>query len=202
MNVRLQYDCDFLAGIYYEDQLQINSYSISLSLLTASKDAVNSNIAMERLKCFVHGVLENTVFINQANMERAEMLSIMGVNITTLPEEPVDQIVGMMLYYKLNAIMEGRMIVSGLDISSSLGDNIWYLHDEEDSAGPFAKDGWWHKASVQHETLEPDAIPNNVVKVTSTGWYEMGLDWPEERNEPAPTGNTVIYPDFSKHETK
>jgi hypothetical protein len=36
---------------------------------------------------------------------------MMGINVTTLPEEPVDQIIGMMLYYKLNAIMEGRMIV-------------------------------------------------------------------------------------------
>jgi hypothetical protein len=197
MNVRLQYDCDFLAGIYWEDQLQINSYSISIRLLTASKDAANTNIAMERLKYFVYGALESTVFVNQDNAERAEMLSIMGVNITTLPEEPVDQIVGMMLYYKLNAIMEGHMIISGLDISSSLGDNVWYMHDEEDNAGPFAKDGWWHKASVQHQTLELEAIPDNVVKVPSTGWHELGLDWPEDKSS---TGNTVVFANFPKNE--
>jgi hypothetical protein len=119
------------------------------------------------------------------------------VNVTTLPEEPVDQIVGMMLYYKLNAIMEGRMIVSGLDISSVLGDSVWYMHDEEDSAGPFAKDGWWHKASIQHETLEPEATPDNVVKVMSTGWHEMGLDWPEDKSA---TGNTVVFANFPKNE--
>ena len=197
MNVRLQYDCDFLAGIYWEDQLQINSYSISIRLLTASKDAANTNIAMERLKYFVYGALESTVFVNQDNAERAEMLSIMGVNITTLPEEPVDQIVGMMLYYKLNAIMEGHMIISGLDISSSLGDNVWYMHDEEDNAGPFAKDGWWHKASVQHQTLELEIIPDNVVKVHSTGWHELGLDWPEDKPS---TGNTVVFANFPKNE--
>ena len=197
MNVRLQYDLEFLAGIYYDDQLQMNSYSVSVNLLTKTADPASTNIAMDRLKYFVHGVLESTVFINQTNVERAEMLSIMGVNITTLPEEPVDQIVGMMLYYKLNAIMEGRMVVASLDISSALGDSVWYQHDEEDSSGPFRADGWWHKASIQHDTIEPETASANIVKVMSTGWHEMGLDWPEDK---PPTGNTVVFANFSKDE--
>ena len=97
MNVRLQYDLDFLAGIYYDDQLQLNSYSVSMSLVTKTMDAANTNTAMNRLKAFLHGELANTVFVNQDAKERTEMLNIMGVNVTTLPEEPVDQIIGMML---------------------------------------------------------------------------------------------------------
>ena len=64
MNVRLQYDLDFLAGIYYDDHLQINSYSVSMSLLTKTADAASTNTAMNRLKAFMHGELANTVFIN------------------------------------------------------------------------------------------------------------------------------------------
>jgi hypothetical protein len=198
MNVRLQYDVEFLAGIYYDDRLQINKYDVSMNLLTKTKDAASTNIAMERLKAFVFEELNSTVFINQNNMERAEFLQMTGVNITTLPEEPVDQIVGMMLYYKLNAIMEDRMVITGLDISSALGDGVWYQHDEEDSSGPFAKDGWWHESSTQHETIEPQAVPDNVVKVVSTGWYEMGLDWPE--NTSGAINAKVLYANFPKHE--
>ncbi len=198
MNVRLQYDLEFLAGIYYEDRLQINKYDVSMNLLTKTKDAASTNIAMERLKAFVFDELSSTVFINQNNMERAEFLQMMGVNVTTLPEEPVDQIVGMMLYYKLNAIMENRMVITGLDISSELGDGVWYQHDEEDSAGPFAPGaGWWHQSSTQHETIEPQEVADNVVKVISTGWYEMGLDWPENQ---VPVANTVVYANFPKNE--
>lgn len=197
MNVRLQYDIEFLAGIYYEDSLQMNKYDASISLTTATKDVASTNIAMERLKAFVFEELASTVFINQNNMERAEFLQIIGANVTTLPEEPVDQIIGMMLYYKLNAIMEGRMVITSLDISSSLGDGVWYQHDEEDAAGPFAKQGWWHDASTQHETIEPSEVPDNVVKVISTGWYELGLDWPDQA--PA-TGNTVVFGNFPKNE--
>ena len=199
MNVRLQYDLDFLAGIYYDDRLQMNSYSVSMSLLTKTTDAVNTNIAMDRLKIFMHGELANTVFINQTARERAEMLQIMGINVTTLPEEPVDQIVGMMLYYKLNAIMEGRMAVTRLDLMSALGDSVWYQHDEEeDSPGPFRAEGWWHESTVQHNTVDMGDVGNNVVKVVPNAWIEYGLTWPEDT--PEPTANTVVFANFSKNE--
>jgi len=198
MNVRLQYDIDFLAGIYYDDRLQLNSYSISMSLLTKTTDAASTNIAMDRLKYFVHGELANTVFVNQASQERAEMMQIMGVNVTTLPEEPVDQIVGMMLYCKLNAIMEGRMTVTRLDLSSVLGDSVWYQHDEEDALGPLREDGWWHEPTVQHDSVAESVTDDNVVRVTPNAWHELGLIWPEQETEP--TANTVVFANFSRNE--
>jgi hypothetical protein len=198
MNVRLQYDIVFLAGIYYDDRLQLNSYSISMSLLTKTTDAASTNIAMDRLKYFVHGELANTVFVNQASQERAEMMQIMGVNVTTLPEEPVDQIVGMMLYCKLNAIMEGRMTVTRLDLSSVLGDSVWYQHDEEDALGPLREDGWWHEPTVQHDSVAESVTDDNVVRVTPNAWHELGLIWPEQETEP--TANTVVFANFSRNE--
>ena len=199
MNVRLQFDLDFLAGIYYDECLQINSYSVSMSLLTKTADAASTNTAMNRLKAFMHGELANTVFINQAARERAEMLHIMGVNVTTLPEEPVDQIIGMMLYYKLNAIMEGRMAVTRLDLMSVLGDSVWYQHDEEeDSPGPFRAEGWWHEPTVQHNTIEADGLAANVLKVVPNAWVEYGLIWPEQTQET--TANTVVFANFAKNE--
>jgi hypothetical protein len=199
MNVRLQYDLDFLAGIYYDERLQLNSYSVSMSLLTKTTDAVNTKIAMDRLKMFMHGELANTVFVNQDARERAEMMQIMGINVTTLPEEPVDQIVGMMLYYKLNAIMEGRMTVTRLDLMSALGDSVWYQHDaEEDSPGPFRAEGWWHESTVQHDTVAQGDAGDNVVKVVPNAWIEYGLTWPELT--PEPTANTVVFANFTKNE--
>jgi hypothetical protein len=199
MNVRLQYDLEFVAGIYYDNQLQLNTYSVVMNLLTKTKDPVSINIAMERLKWFVYGELANTVFFGPHSMDQAELFYSIGVNVTTLPEEPVDQIVGMMLYNKLNAIMEDRMIVSSLDISSTLGDGVWYQHDEEDMQGPFTPaNGWWNLSSLQHETIELEDVPDNVVKVMSTGWRELELDWPEETT--LTSGNTVVFANFAKHE--
>jgi len=113
------------------------------------------------------------------------------MNVTTLPDEPVDQIIGIMLYCKLNSIMEDQIIVTKLDIQSYLGDSVWYQFDEEDSLGPFKADGWWHKPTCQHDDLEQDNGANNVVRVASTGWPEYGLDWPDAQPENA--GNTVVF---------
>ena len=198
MSVRLQYDIDFMAGIYYGDTLQLNQYSVALNLLTMTTDTEEINIAMNRVKCFIWSELENTVFINQAHAEKAEMMSLLGINVTTLPEEPVDQIIGMMLYYKLNAIMEGNMIITALDVSSELGDSVWYQHDEDDAVGPFARDGWWHRPTCQHSDVDIESTEENVVKVSTAGWHEYGLEWPGEHSEE--NGNTVVFANFQRNE--
>lgn len=197
MNVRLQYDLEFLGGIYYQDLLQLNQYHVSLNLTTQTKNSADTNIAMDRLKSFVLGELDSTVFINHAIQERGELMSMMGINITTLPEEPVDQIIGIMLFQKLNAIMEGRMTVDSLDISSSLGDCIWYQHNNEDALGPFEQPGWWHDSGPGHSSL-PVAVTDNVVKITDNHWREYGLEWPEETADHS--GNTVVFANFPRNE--
>lgn len=198
MNVRLQYDMEFLAGVYYEHHLCMNSYSISLNLLTGTTQRQNTNIAMDRLKAFVMTELSSTVFMNQTALEQAEMFSAMGINVTTVPEEPVDQIIGMMLYYKLNAVMEGHMTVDSLDLASVLGDSVWYRHEENDPAGPFAAQGWWHESNTRHNDLGSDQSHDNVLKVMTNSWSEYGLQWLEDT--PLTTDNTVVFADFSRDE--
>jgi len=200
MNVRLQYELEFMAGIYYEGRLQMNQYSVSLQLLTQSTDALTTNIAMERLKAFVYSELCNTVFFGPGNQEQAEMFSVMGVNVTTLPDEPVDQIIGVMLYCKLNAIMENQMIVTKLDIQSYLGDSVWYQYDEDDAMGPFKSNGWWHEPGCQHTNVDLDPVSSKVVKVATNGWPEYGLEWPESQLEN--TGNIVVFANFQKNENE
>ena len=198
MNVRLQYELEFMAGIYYEGILQLNSYSASLQLLTLTTDAMRTNIALERLKAFVYAELCDTVFIGPKDRDKAEMLTMLGVNVTTLPDEPVDQIIGIMLYCKLNAIMEDQMIVTKLDIQSYLGDSVWYQHDEDDAVGPFKQDGWWHEAGTRHY-FDTEPQSDNVVKVANKGWTEYGLDWPEAQES---TGNTVVFANFQRNENQ
>lgn len=202
MNVRLQYDLAFLGAIWLDSQLQLNSYNANLQIVTASTNQAMINVAMERLKCFVHSVLADSVFINQKYKEVGQVLQAMGANITTLPDEPVDQIIGMMLYCKLNSIMEGVLRVTSIDISSTIGDDVWYQHDEEDLLGPFSQDGWWFNSSTQHDTLElyDDESEPNVVKVAPNGWIEYGLMWPEPESDNH--SNTVVYANFSKNENQ
>ena len=160
----------------------------------------STNIAMERLKCFVYWELENAVFIDQDDQEQAEMLQLLGINIVTLPDEPIDQIIGIMLFTKLNAIMQDRLSITRLDISSILGDSVWYQHEEDDPLGPFTNEGWWHSSNPQHHDLDVEPAQQNIVKVNPNPWLEYQLLWPEEQVEQS--GNTVVFADFSRHENK
>jgi hypothetical protein len=200
MNVRLQYDLDFMAAIYYEGQLQFNNYSVSLNLLTHSRDAASTNIAMERLRAFVYAELENAVFIGPGDREKADLFATTGMNMVTLPEEPVDQVIGLMLYCKLNAVMENRMTVTALDIQSYLGESVWYQHDEDDTIGPFVQDGWWHHPTCDHNNIELESNTENIVKVSTAGWHDYGLEWPEDRIES--NGNTVVFANFQRNENQ
>lgn len=202
MNVRLQWDTDFLAGVYYQDQLQLNSYSVSCHLQTGTSDSASINVAMDRLRYFIHGVLEHAVFMrcdDSSTSEQAEMLNIMGINIVPLPQEPVDQIIGMMLYYKLNAVMEGRIVLTGIDINSSLGSEVWYCHDMEDDPGPFRSQGWWHNNAALPTLGLSDNQDGKMLRVIPKGWHELELAWPEE-SIPNDQNNTVVYANFARNE--
>jgi len=192
MNVRLQTNLEFSAGIYYDDRLRMNRYTVSVQLCTSTADHEQINIAMDRLKMFVYSELTDTVFINQEDTERAQVLDLLGVNVTTLPEEPIDQIVGLMLYCKLNSIMEGRMLVEQLNISSLLGDDVTYLHDIEDAIGPFQELGWWYANDTSHNSFDSVETQENVVKVPTTGWGKYNLNWSDSATASS-TGKTVSF---------
>lgn len=199
MNIRLQTDLEFMAAVYMENSLKINNYSLSVQLCTNTSEEREINIAMDRLKIFVQAELADAVFVNQEESGPAEMLALLGANVVTLPEEPVDQIIGLMLYCKLTAIMEDRMIIENLDISSSLGDNVIYLHNEEDALGPFQQTGWWHAADITHSDIEfeDDSDRKNVVKVPNTGWSFYGLCWNQGKKNTQ--DGTVVVGNFSQN---
>lgn len=189
---------EFMAGIYFDNRLQLNHYSVCIQLLTQTPHSVQVNIAMERVRAFLYAELCDTVFVGEKDKDKVELLCAMGINVTTLPDEPVDQIIGIMLYCKLNAVMENRMIITKLDIQSTLGDSVWFQFDEDDALGQFNADGWWHKPTCQHMDMESEIEQDKVVRVAAAGWTEYGLDWPEP--VPEQGGNTVVFTKAHKNE--
>ena len=98
MNVRLNYSIEFTAGFYFNDMLKMNNYKIRLAMMTATPDEESVNIAFERIKYFIGDSIDSGVFINKGNEEQCKLLANAGVKIITLPDEPVDQLIGIMLY--------------------------------------------------------------------------------------------------------
>ena len=199
MNVRLEYDMTWSAAIWFEGRLQINDYTAELAIYTNTADQDDHVTSLARLNHFVYHELTNTVFINQDNQDQMQLLTTAGINITTLPEEPIDQIIGIALYCKLNAILEQRMVVTDVTIQSNLGDKVRYLHSDQEGLGPCEESGWWVESSPVHSNFKATGRDKRqVVKLNRTPtWRDLNLEW---SGTPAPVTdlatNTVVFAKF------
>ena len=106
-----------------------------------------------------------------------------------------------MLYCKLNAIMEDVMAVHEIEISSDLGDNIVYLHCDDEAQGPLADAGWWNNSDTAHCDLTN--IESKVVDIQQImSWKDLNLSWEEVELPSDGQDNTVLFADFSRDETR
>jgi len=202
MNVRLRHNLSFQAGVYYGDEMRMNQYALTLHMLTNSSNAVDHNVAFERIKYFVYNCLDSTIFINSEHQNQCNKFLASGLSITTLPGEPVDQLIGLMLYYKLNAIMESRIIVEQTEVSSMLGENMIYLHSEDEITDIGIIPDWWTSPDTIHSTYMMSDADKIVSMHTNNQWREIDLVWPETKNSEE-TGNIVVFADFKPgNETK
>jgi hypothetical protein len=171
----------------------MNNYGVTLSLITNTNDQEHQIVAISRLKWFVYRELESTVFVHQNDTDTINKLNTAGISITTLPEQPIDQIVGLMLFAKFNAIMEDRLVVKELDIVSDLGDNVHYLHSDQETTFFDLGTGWWNDSSPNHcIQLKPNQ--KNVVKLKRVPtWRDHDLDWDSDTDRSLDiVANTVV----------
>jgi len=197
MNVRLRYDLPFTAGIYHNGSFYMNNYNLRVLMATVSEDPDDQATAFERLKYFVYACMESTVFINVDETEQCNRYVQAGLDITTMPGDPVDQLIGIMLYHKLNAVMESRMIVFETELSSSAGEYMTYLHSEEEHTVGYVQPEWWTSADLTHSEFAPTKSDNVVAISQATAWRELELAWTDDLADDD-TGNVVVFADFKK----
>lgn len=202
MNVRIQYNIRFMAGIYYDDRLQLNEYTVKIYFMTNTENPADHNVALARMKHFIYNELESCIFVDESNEEQCQKFISAGLNITTMPGEPVDQLIGIMLYEKMSAIVEDKLIIGEIEISSMLGDGIVYLHGDNENVNDVVFPEWWRTSDLVHCNL--DLINSDKVVTMHQGsvWREIDLQWPDIEDDDPETGNTIVYADFKRLDDK
>ena len=202
MNVRLKYDLHFNAGVYYNSNTILNNYSLRLWMITNTELAADQNTAFERMKYFVYNHVDNTMFIDRAEQEQCAKFLQAGLSITTMPGDPVDQLIGIMLYHKLNAIMEQRMTIVETELSSSQGQAMTYLHSEGENTLGVEAPAWWQNADLAHSDFALPESEKVVSMQTTMAWRDLDLAW-SELPPSMDHGNIVVFADFKpNNETK
>lgn len=195
MNVRLKKTFVFYCGVLYKDEWYINEYNLSMNMLTVSEDPHEQNIAYERIKYWVNQVLAHGVLTCYNNTHLAAYQNT-GQRVLVLPDQPVDQIVGMMLYLKLNAICENKIVITDIDLSSIEGDNVIFSHTAGESLGPFAEDGWWVDSRPCWIDPKAKKRKDNVISLDKVPeWRELDLDWQSEQEDEE---SVILVADFKK----
>ena len=203
MNTRLEYQTKFSAGLVHNEEYHINHYDVTINIITNTVDTYEQNIAFDRIKYWLHDVVGNGVLIGHES-SLLDAYGQTGQRVIALPDLPYDQIVELMLYTKISAIVEDRMIITDIKLSSSMGDNVCYLYSDDESIGPFENDGWWSLSTPHYTSVSKNK--KKVVSLTKVqSWDAVGLSWDADADADAEVDDklsSVVFVNFAQNETE
>lgn len=182
MTTRIERDFQFESGFHLNDTFYINSYILTVSILVETESIKEQNVALDRMLHFLGAVLHSAVFVHQEDTNAIAKYKHAGMRVCTLPAEPYDQIIAMVLLVKFNAITEGRLVITDLTLGSTMSEGIRFCIVAEVAENMIdnSSELWWNAPAlcVEHCSKEGD----NVVKLFGqTGWTEVGLVWKKNR---------------------
>lgn len=201
MNVRLNLDLSFIAGVWFNNQLLMNQYLVNCNLITNTEEPGDVTIAVDRLRWWISNVAQNSIFIQNTETDKQQQFWGAQMNLVILPEVPTDQIIGMMLYSKLNAITEKKVLVADIQIASMLSDGMRYIFDDTDDYGVFLDDGWWNDADPiwWNKELINSKDEDGTLKLNPViHWKDVQLHWTADEVK---EGNVVVH-DFKKDDKR
>jgi len=174
MSTKIIKNFNFQSAIHFQEKFMINLYEMTARMFVETDDVEEQNTAIERMIYFIEGKLENSIFIHDADSAAVEKYSKAGMNVCTLPEEPYDQIIGLCLINKCNAIMEGRIIVEEIEIGSKLSNLIKFTITDEAAALEYPGKHWWNESNLNMQSKKKK---DKIVSLFGNTWAELELTW-------------------------
>jgi len=184
MATRIEKDFSFQTAVHFEDKFCLNVYETTLSLLVETENPYEQNVAMDRVIHFLQGVIQGSILIDRAQKTAIKKYKAAGLKICELPDEPYDQVVAMVVLLKLNAIMEHRLRVSDILLSSILGGEVRYSIVAEVAENYLSGNNWWNDSTVSlnNEEIKKDKEDNVLKLFDDSHWVDLGLSWKEKES--------------------
>ena len=187
MNVKIDWRSDFLGICAYDDKILPNHFKVEMQMITRTENPRFQYVAFERMKFLVNDIFGNSIFIGHENPSLEFLGNRYPDKMVLLPEEAYDQVIGVALYCKANAVMEEAIHCQSVRISSYIGDSVWYQFEDGEDMGPYAvatprrrskrsSAPWWHR---------PDILTfDTTSKIEYSTWEDLLLGWEEDSDEP------------------
>lgn len=201
----IEWTTKFSTVVACDTDLLPNTYKMKVGLLPLVPDVYSQNVGFERVKFFLNSVCNNSCIINIGNPNYPKLKKIMdSTQFMTTPDEPFDQLLIIILYHKINHILEGNFDCDYLTLESYQGEDVQYSFDSEytstfiDEKEYFPKAlrdkrlPWWLRkdpgVSDTFSKIEEEPVFN---------WEDIGLSFDNPHEEKA--GEVI---DISGHHTR
>jgi len=202
MTARIKKTFHFQSGVYFNEHFYLNYYTVLVYFNIETESILEQSIAMERITYFIQQNLEGSVLINQNQTIQIEKYIDAAIKVCTLPNDPFDQIIAIMLVKKLNSIMEGRMTITDVSITSISSDDIHCLYSIEENCGPFNELGWWNDPTPKFNNLKSIKSPKfkKLVKLIKPilNWEDLGLSFDKKPDYVLTEKSEVVFLNFDK----
>ena len=178
---------EFKSIIIVDNELFHNIYKVKIGIRPVTDDLEEQSQYFDRLKFLYTYIVANTV-ITGRDEDLYKILAVETSNrFIELPRPPYDQIMAAVLFAKSNAILEGKIIVDSLELSSYQGDGISYTVTKEGSEIELLDvDKWFSTKYNKFDPwwLRPDTATYD--KELAKGIYTGHFSWQDhnEHNEP------------------
>ena len=155
--------------ILIQQKLWPNDTEISIHMTPTTDIPKQQHLSFEKIKYVLSKILQNSVFIDHDD-HQYQTFEPFSNQLIDFFEKPVDQIVGVCLLSKLNAMSLGFLHVNVIEIESWQGENLRFVISENSPEYDLLQSAdipkpWWRDSSPRF---------SNFSKKTLT-WEELGF---------------------------
>ena len=152
----------FTNTMYLQNKLWPNDVSINMHMLPVTDGANSQHVTFQKIKYVFGKSLQNSIFI-QKDENLYKSFSVFENEVIDFFDTPVDQVVGVTLLAKLDAIGGDSMKVDTLEIESWQGENLRFMITTDSPEWKLlqncdTKDPWWHDPSPRFSNFNTEQL--------------------------------------------
>ena len=116
----------FKSIIVVDNELFNNDYTVKLHITPITTDLEEQGDYFERLKMLFESIFNNTITAYRDEKLYTILEKETNNRFIQLPKPPYDQLMAAVCFTKANAVLQGKIIIHELELSSYQGDGITY----------------------------------------------------------------------------